>query len=231
MPRAFKLLTVILLLAATVAVVVVVHREEKMPASREKSGRTVRLPPPKTEGGMAVAEALAKRRSQREFSERPLGQEQISQLCWAAQGITDMNAGFRTAPSAGALFPATVFVVDRNGVYEYQPVDHSLRQVIAGDPRGDLRAAAHDQPCVDAAPICLVIAMDVSRTAVKYGSRAERYCFIEAGHIAQNVLLQATAEGLGGVPVGAFDDPKVVALLQLPPHLRPVYLLPIGYAK
>jgi SagB-type dehydrogenase family enzyme len=154
----------------------------------------------------------------------------VSQLCWAAQGITDAQEGKRTAPSAGALYPLCVLVVDRTGVYSYEPRPRALRQVIAGDLRGALQAAAHDQSCVGAAPLCLVLIMDVARTATRYGSRAERYCFLEAGHVAQNVLLQATALGLAGVPVGAFDDHKVATLLHLSAKLRPVYLLPVGYS-
>jgi SagB-type dehydrogenase family enzyme len=73
--------------------------------------------------------------------------------------------------------------------------------------------------------------VDVARTASKYGSRAERYCLLEAGHVAQNVLLQATALGLAGVPVGAFDDRRVASTLALPPKLRPVYLVPVGFPE
>jgi len=153
----------------------------------------------------------------------------VAQLCWAAQGITDQAGGGRTAPSAGALYPLTVFVVDAAGLGEYEPRLHALRDVLSGDIRGELQAAAHDQPWVGAAPVCLVIAMDVGQTAAKYGRRAERYCLLEAGHAAQNVLLQATALGLGGVPVGAFDDDRVSDLLRLPRNLRPVYLIPLGY--
>lgn len=232
MSQTFKIISAAILSAAAITAIVVVNRrEETILTIREKPGQAVRLPPPKTQGGMAVAEALANRRSVREFSERLLTQEGIAQLCWAAQGITDKAAGFRTAPSAGALYPAVVFVVDASGAYEYEPAAHALRQVIAGDPRLDLHRASYDQRSVGTAPFCMVIAVDVSRTATKYGNRAERYCLIEAGHIAQNVLLQATADGLAGVSVGAFDDRKIAALLKLPPNLQPVYLLPIGYAR
>jgi SagB-type dehydrogenase family enzyme len=197
-------------------------------SGRGEKGKVVQLPPPRTENGMALAEVLRSRRSRREFSGKPLSLVQIAQLCWAAQGITDDAEGFRTAPSAGALYPITVFVADANGVYEYVPAGHALHPALAGDLREKLRAAALDQPCVGEAPLCLVIAMDVARTALKYGSWAERYCLLEAGHIVQNTLLQATALGLAGVPVGAFDDRRVASILALPLKLRPVYLVPLG---
>lgn len=178
---------------------------------------------------MSLIEALAGRRSQRAFSARSLSREQVSQLCWAAQGITGKAEGLRTAPSAGALFPVTLFIVDGRGAYEYNPYLHTLRDVLLGDVRAALQTAALDQECIGNTPACFVVAMDVSRTATKYGYRAERYCLLEVGHVAQNLLLQATALGLTGVPVGAFKDREVADLLHLPPNLQPAYLLPIGY--
>ena len=191
---------------------------------------SLRLPEPQTRGGMPVAEALATRRSHREFADDPVSIDYIAQLCWAAQGITDSADSLRTAPSAGAMFPVTVFVVTHEGAYEYRPRNHSLRLVLEGDIRGSLQQAALGQGCVGSAPICIVITIDVSRTASKYGRRAERYCLLEAGHVAQNVLLEATALGLIGVPVGAFEDEQVAVIMHLRGGLKPVYLLPLGHA-
>jgi SagB-type dehydrogenase family enzyme len=188
----------------------------------------VHLPSPDTEGGPPLAEVLAARRSVRSFAKTALSPEQIGQLCWAAQGITDPAHGFRTAPSAGALYPVTIYIVQSDGVFEYLPREHVLRRTADADRRRRLESAALGQSSIGDAPVCLVVTVDVSRTARKYGSRAERYCLIEAGHVAQNVLLQATALELGGVPVGAFDDQGVAQVLDLPDRLRPVYLLPIG---
>jgi len=188
----------------------------------------VDLPAPKTVGSVSVAEALARRRSHREFADERLSIETVAQLCWAAQGITDVARGFRTAPSAGALFPITVFVADSDGAYEYRPDRHQLRRVVSGDVRKKLQAAALGQSSVGSAPVCMVITFDVARTASKYGRRAERYCLLEAGHVAQNVLLQATALGVVGVPVGAVEEKRVAETLELPRRLSPVYLLPLG---
>ena len=187
-----------------------------------------RLPPVTSQDRMSVAEALAKRRSWRRFVQTPLTAAEVSQLCWAAQGITDRE-GHRTAPSAGALYPLVVFVADAAGVSQYDPHRHALEAVLTGDVRPRLQSAAHDQESVGGAPLVLAIAIDVGRTAAKYGPRAERYCLLEAGHAAQNVLLQATAIGLGGVPIGAFDDAAVKATLHLPANLEAVYLLPLGH--
>lgn len=227
--RIVALVAILLIMALLGSAILTWQRRVDRPRARGTERGDLRLPPPNTAGGMPLAEALAARRSRREFAAQRLTLDQVAQLCWAGQGITDIATGHRTAPSAGALYPLTIFVVDSAGIYEYEPRKHVLQQYLTGDFHRELQAVALDQPCVGAAPVCLVIAMDVARSASKYGSRAERYCLLEAGHSAQNVLLQATAIGLAGVPVGAFDDGSVAELLHLPQALRPVYLLPIGF--
>lgn len=188
-----------------------------------------RLPEPAKSAGMSLAEALARRRSHREFSGQPLTQDQIAALCWAAQGISDLVQGFRTTPSAGALYPLTVFIIDPDGLHEYEPKGHVLKKLQAGDLRRPLQAAALDQPAVGAAPVCMVLTMDVSRLASRYGARAERYSLLEVGHAAQNVLLQATALGLVGVPIAALDESQAAKVLHLPSRLQVVYLIPLGH--
>ncbi|UCG32550.1 MAG: SagB/ThcOx family dehydrogenase [Phycisphaerales bacterium] len=187
------------------------------------------LPSPSFEGPMSLEEALAQRRSVRSFTDQALTREDVSQLCWAAQGITENREGMRTAPSAGALYPVELYVVGAECVEHYRPRGHTLERHLDGDVRAALQAAALDQTSVGEAPACMVIAAVVESTARKYGPRAERYCFMEAGHVAQNILLQATALHLGGVPVGAFEDEEVGAVLKLPPGQRALYLIPVGY--
>ena len=118
-----------------------------------------------------------------------------------------------------------------DGVDHYEPKGHRLTRRLPGDLRQPLQLAALDQDAVGDAPAVFVITAVVERTARKYGQRAERYCFIEAGHIAQNILLQATALELAGVPVGGIDDDKVAAALRLPKDHRVLYLVPIGHPK
>jgi SagB-type dehydrogenase family enzyme len=192
--------------------------------------RSTALPPPSGgEGAMPVHEALAARRSCREFLDRPLSPARVGQLCWAGQGITDPLEGGRAAPSAGGLFPLVLLVVDADGVHEYLPDGHRLRLLQEGDVRPALQAASLNQACVGQAPVCLAIVADLGVTAARYGRLAQRYCLLEIGHASQNILLQAAAMDLAGVPVGAFDDGQVARVLGLPAHLHPYYLLPIGY--
>ncbi len=189
----------------------------------------VALPSEHPLSAMSLSDAIARRRSLRELSVTPLGLEELGQLLWAAQGVTDPERGLRAAPSAGALYPLRLYVANADGAFEYEPRAHALHRFEARDVRGALATAAHHQAVVVEAPVILVIAGDVSRTRTKYGSRAERYVALEAGHAAQNVLLAATALGLGAVPVGAFNDDGVRAALRLDGDLTPLYLVPVGH--
>jgi SagB-type dehydrogenase family enzyme len=191
-------------------------------------GDTKSLPPPTVVGSMSLEEAIARRRSVRSFADLPLTLQEISQLCWAGQGITGPQQGYRASPSAGALYPIELYIVTDQGVDHYSPKKHRLKRHLPGDVRRALQANALDQEAVGDAPACVVIAAVIERTARKYDERAERYCFMEAGHVAQNILLQATALGLAGVPVGAFEDDRIAKVLKLPEKHRVLYLLPIG---
>jgi SagB-type dehydrogenase family enzyme len=177
---------------------------------------------------VSVEESLARRRSIRQFQDRHLSWNDVGQLLWACQGVTDPE-GLRTAPSAGALYPLDVFVVISSGVYRYYPEPHEVRRTVDRDVRSRLRTAAVDQDAL-AAPCIVAIAGVEQRTTSKYGDRAWRYVVLEAGHAAQNVLLQATALGLCGVPIAAFDDEEVRTILGAPSQDQILVLIPVGHA-
>ena len=189
------------------------------------------LPAARKEGKMSLEETLSKRRSVRRFSPAPLTREQIAQLCWSAQGVSDPPTGYRTAPSAGALYPLELYVVTSEAVEHYAPRRHGLEKHLQGDLRQKLQAAALGQRSVGEAPATFAITAVVSRTRPKYGPRAERYVMIEVGHAAQNLLLQAVAMDLGAVPIGAFHDQQVAEILSLPAGEIPLYLIPVGIAR
>lgn len=189
------------------------------------------LPAPAGTGHMSLEECLRRRRSAREFSKRPLTEQQIGQLLWAAQGISSPE-GLRTAPSAGALYGLEIYVVTGTGAYRYAPKTHELERQSEEDLRPALCRAALDQESVLAAGAVFVIAAVYDRLAGKYGDdRSVRYAHFEAGHAAQNLLLQATALGLGSVPMGAFRDEQVRKVLSLPAEESPLYLIPVGEAR
>jgi SagB-type dehydrogenase family enzyme len=192
------------------------------------------LPTPRHDSQTSVEEALLKRRSVRSYSDAPLTLAEVSQLLWAAQGITDPARGFRTAPSAGALYPLEVYLVAGNvegltsGVYKYEPAAHGLRSVISGDQQTELYHAALGQSAVKDAPAIMVLSAVYERTTGKYGERGIRYVHMEAGHAAQNVLLEAVALGLGGVGMGAFDDDAVRTVTGMSPAEQPLYIITLG---
>ena len=184
--------------------------------------------PPRLTGEMALEQAIANRRSVREFTDEALSQSEISQLFWAAQGITDQR-GLRAAPSAGALYPLELYVALPDGTYHYLPRSHAIQLVSERDLREDLWEAGLKQDALRQAPAIFVVAAVYERTEAKYGDRAQRYVQMEAGHAAQNLLLQAVVLDLGAVPIGAFYDDQVQASLGLPADHRVLYLIPVGH--
>jgi SagB-type dehydrogenase family enzyme len=226
------------LIAATIASPFACNRTERnamIPAasaasdSSLSSGAATALPSASVSGARSLEAVLARRRSVRTYRARKLLDGELAQLLWAGQGITSA-LGQRTAPSAGALYPLTLYWIDERGIFRYEPSTHAITKRSDGDRRRDLARAAFDQTSIEQAPGVLAIVARTSITATKYGARSERYCALEAGHVAQNVLLEATALGLDGVPVGAFDDDAVRKVLTLDSGQVPLYLIPLGEA-
>lgn len=190
------------------------------------------LPDPKYSGRITLEESLAHRRSERSFIKTAgLTNEQLGQLLWAAQGITERTWGFRTTPSAGSTYPLEIYLAKQDGIFHYLPLTHSLEKTKDIDCRPSLTRASLGQDFLGDAPVVIIIAADFEKTEVKFGSRALRYVQLEAGHAAENILLQAVALGLGAAPVGSFWDDVVKAVLELPYAQDPLYLIPVGYIK
>jgi len=192
-----------------------------------------KLPEP-LQTNRSIEECLAGRRSIRSFTSDTLTTGQIATLLWAAQGITDTARGFRTAPSAGATYPLEAYLVTHQGIFLYHPTAHKITLVKKGDKRVELTVACLGQVWVGSAPVSIVLCAVPERTSQRYGERAMRYIWLEAGHAAQNVLLEAVALGLGGVTVGAFNDGAVSKLLDLDKaedKTIPLYVLPVGIPK
>jgi SagB-type dehydrogenase family enzyme len=186
------------------------------------------LPAVDRQGAAALEQLIARRRSVRELAGRPLERAELSQLAWAAQGLSE-DGTRRNVPSAGALYPLELRIVCSDGLFRYHPAGHALSLVRAEDLRPALSAAALGQPVVAAAPCTFALSGVVERTARKYGERAHRFIAMEAGHAAQNLLLQAEARGLGGVPIGGFEEERVSAVLGLAEGEEPLYLIPVGH--
>jgi SagB-type dehydrogenase family enzyme len=185
------------------------------------SAPKVALSRPQTTGGMPLWEALAQRRSVRRFLPSPVSEGDLSQLLWAAQGVTDVRRGyaFRTAPSAGGLFPIETYLIIHSvqgiepGLYHYGVRRHELDQLRTGDLRQDISRAALDQEMAERANLVLVWTAVFGRSKWKYRQRAYRYVYLDASHIAQNVALAAVALGLGSCQIAALYDDEANALL------------------
>ena len=204
----------------------------------------IKLPSPKLKSKISLEEVIAKRRSIRKYRTEPLTLFQLSQVLWAAQGITGTGK-HRTAPSAGATYPLEIFAfVGKKGViaseakqpkeelqagiYHYDVDSHSLVLHQPGDLRKELARAALDQGFIANAPLDIVICALYPRTSYRYGRRGERYVHMELGHVGENIHLQAVALGLATVEVGAFDDEEVRKVLGLEEQIKPLYIMPIG---
>jgi len=196
------------------------------------------LPPPAQEGGRGIWTALLERSSTRDYSADPVSLEQASQLLWASQGITREGGEwqFRTAPSAGALYPIETYLAANRvqellpGLYHYEVRNHRLAFLREDEFIGMAltRAALGQTVCQRAAAIFIWTAV-IARSVRKYGERAYRYIYMDAGHVAQNLYLAATALGLGCCAVGAFFDDEVNAVLDVDGREETtVYLATIG---
>ena len=194
------------------------------------------LPSPSQKGSISLEEAIARRRSIRDFTPDPVSQSQLSQILWATQGITDTWGGHRAVPSAGATYPLEIFVVCGTsgvegidaGIYHYNIDSHSLSLHHKGDIRLELAKATLNQEFIYEAPVDIVICALYERTTLDYGSRGERYVHIEVGHAGQNIYLQAAALGLATVAIGAFNDEQVRKVLRLDKQIKPLYVMPVG---
>ncbi len=213
--------------------------------------RIITLPPPTLKGRHSIEEGFNARRSTRDFTEDALKLKDVSQILWAAQGITlkrekpssfwmakyEDQGGFRTVPSAGALFPIELYLIARNiegigkGVYKYHPKTHSIRKVADEDKTLALYEVSLKQSAIKMSQGVLIITGTVERPEAKYKERAERYTFIEVGAVCQNVYLQCGSLGLGTVMIGAFNDQQVKEVLRLPAEEAPLGIMPIGVPK
>jgi SagB-type dehydrogenase family enzyme len=194
----------------------------------QRDTSVVELPAPDRDGPVSLERALDERRSVREYSATSLTLDEIGQLLWAGQGITNEGASYRTAPSAGARYPLELYALTATDLMHYLPVGHRVEQRADTTTLAALPDTAFGQEFVGSAPLVLVVAADPARTEQEYGAMAGDLVNREAGHAAQNILLQATALGLVAVPVGGFDPAAVASLLALPPGEAVLYLIPVG---
>jgi SagB-type dehydrogenase family enzyme len=180
----------------------------------------VELPPP-LHRGLTVEEAIKGRRSIRCYSSKSLSLSQLSELLFAAQGITGEHDGqpLRSAPSAGALYPIELYVAAHRvedlapGLYHYAVRRHALERIEAGDFRARLYQLTHEQDAASEANVVFILSAIYERVEGKYGARGKQYTHFEVGHISENITLEAVSLGLGSLTIGSFDDRRVNDLI------------------
>ena len=183
------------------------------------------LPPPQTEGGKPLMQVLQQRHSNRNFSNKALSNQQLSNLLWAAAGVNRADSGKRTAPSARDWREIDIYVVTAEAVYRFDNDAHALQSVY----QGDLRAATGIQDFVTTAPLNLVYIADLSRMEGANDEQQQLYAAADTGFIAQNVYLFCTSEGLATVVRGSIDRTALGKALGLNKHQRIILAQTVGY--
>ncbi|MBW1785358.1 MAG: SagB/ThcOx family dehydrogenase [Deltaproteobacteria bacterium] len=207
--------------------------------NKTRKERNMKLPAARSTGEVSLEHAIQHRRTIRSFDSAALSLHEWAQLLWSAQGITGTGGFKRAAPSAGAFYPMDIYsAIGKDtvegasaGVYHYEPKGHAVIRVSEGDLRAGLARASLSQMWMAGAPVNFVITAEYDRITGKYGRRGIRYAMIEAGHIGQNLFLQAEALGLRAGIVGAFDDKDVGRVLGLPKTHEPLLIMPVGYGR
>lgn len=204
--------------------------EQAFAQDKSANTTTIKLPAPKYSSDTSVEKALLERRSVRSYKAEPLTIPEIAQILWAAQGITEPKKGLRTAPSPRGMYLIEVYLIAGNvtnlpaGMYEYGPHGHELIKITEGNVKDELFKAA-PQAQIKNAPAVLLIA---GRSAEAEASGHPQWMYLEAGHVSQNVYLQAESLKLGTVTMGGFKPEDVKRALKLPANEQPIYLMSIG---
>ncbi|PWB49412.1 MAG: nitroreductase [Nitrosomonadales bacterium] len=194
--------------------------------ARGDSATSISLPPPTKHGGIPLMEALARRRSSRDFSGTSLPLPLLSDLLWSAYGVNRPDGG-RTAPSALNAQEIDVFVALPSGAYLYDAAAHQLRLVAASD----LRSVTGYQDFVDSAPLDLVYVADHSRMGMVPVAQREAYASAAAGAIAQNVYLFAASNALATVIRAWIDRAAIADALGLTHDQQVLLSQTVGYPK
>lgn len=218
----------LIFLAALVFGVMVIFFSIKKSETKEEPRMTnekIKLVPAETSGGMPIMEALKKRKSERTYSSRKLEDQKLSNLLWAAFGISREESGKRTAPTANDTRAMDVYVILETGAYKYIAEEHSLEQVSGKD----LRKLAGKQDFVFTAPVNLVYVSDYSK--LKSDSDKEMYSGAHAGFIGENVYLYCASAGLNTVIRAWVDREPLSKELNLNENQKIVLAQTVGYGE
>jgi len=189
---------------------------------------TVVLPRPIEQGQVSLEQLLGMHTGDLSMSAVPLSLKQTGQMLWAGAGAAGQRAGLRMVPVETAQYPLRLYAVNESGVFAYDPDEHNLERINSEDIRGRLVTAALGRKIISDAPCSIVLAAFTRGLRATYGPKAETYLLLEAGHIARNIQLQATAMGLVTAEVGSFDTGGVSRLCRLPKNVEPLLIICAG---
>jgi SagB-type dehydrogenase family enzyme len=187
-----------------------------------------------------ILKILKNRKSNRLFSTKPITLNELAFLLWASTGIQRKikNYEFRTVPSAGALYPIETYLIANNvdglekALYHYNIESHFLEKLKNEDLSQELAHCALEQKMCSNAPVVIIWTAVFLRAKWKYGQRAYRYIYLDAGHIAQNLALSATSIGLGSCQIGTFFDDEINQILDINGFEESaIYMSVVGYPK
>ena len=226
-------LGIIALVGLALLATVVMAAPESSSPSKADASQAIKLPEPRTDGGMTVEKSLEERRSIRSFGKDGLTLNEVSQLLWAAQGVTD-DKGHRTAPSAMARYPLQVYLLADNvtglpsGVYHYSPEGHNLTIMAEGNVEGYYNATAGFEAWIKTAPAIFVITGNISGMNQMPRQDPSQWVYIDAGAAAENLLLEVVSLDLASTYTAGFSANKTEELLGLPSGEVPIGVLPVG---
>ncbi len=201
------------------------------PRKRVLQRQKIQLPEPILTGPISVERALVSRRDSDGFTREQLSFTQLSQLAWAGQGIVDRQSLLRTAPSAQQAYPITLYFVTQQGTFVYNPEENSFQQTILDDLRDRLAATTVNQQAVAEASCNIIIAGSVRNVGPQRANQAKKNMLLEAGHIAQNILLQAVSMELAAGIVWDFEARRVQKLAKFPRTLEALHMISLGYPQ
>ena len=187
----------------------------------------IKLPAPQTDGGKPLMKCLKERQSFRAYDAKPLPPQVMSNLLWAAWGISRPDSGKRTAPSASNRQEIDIYVSTTDGVYLYDAAEHALQPVLAKD----IRAETGTQPYVGTAPVNLIYVADFKKMRMPSEEYSTFYSAANTGFIAENVYLFCASEGLASCVRGLVPREELAKTLGLRPEQRVVLAHTIGYPK